>query len=57
MDHILIIDDDTNINNLLREALEKGSYTCSQAYSGTEALLRLDTLSRRYVPNRCLLPR
>ena len=42
MDHILIIDDDTNINNLLREALEKGSYTCSQAYSGTEALLRLD---------------
>lgn len=42
MDHILIIDDDTNINNLLREALEKGGYTCSQAYSGTEALLRLD---------------
>ena len=42
MSHILIIDDDTNINNLLREALEKGGYTCSQAYSGTEALLRLD---------------
>ena len=42
MDHILIIDDDTNINNLLREALEKGGYSCSQAYSGTEALLRLD---------------
>ena len=42
MSHILIIDDDTNINNLLREALEKGGYTCSQAYSGTEALLHLD---------------
>lgn len=42
MSHILIIDDDTNINNLLREALEKGGYTCSQAYSGTEALLRVD---------------
>ena len=42
MSHILIIDDDTNINNLLREALEKGGYDCGQAYSGTEALLRLD---------------
>ena len=42
MDHILIIDDDANINGLLKEALERAGYSCSQAYSGTEALLRLD---------------
>ena len=39
MERILIIDDDTNINNLLKEALEKAGYECSQAFSGTEARL------------------
>ena len=56
MSHILIIDDDTNINNLLREALEKGGYDCGQAYSGTEALLRLDMESFDLVLLDLMLP-
>lgn len=42
MKRILIIDDDTNINNLLKEALEKAGYACGQAFSGTEGKLRMD---------------
>ncbi len=42
MKHILIIDDDITIGNLLEEALTKEGYTTSRAYSGTEALLLLD---------------
>lgn len=37
MNPILIVEDDNNINNLLRETLEKEQYTCEQAFSGTEA--------------------
>ena len=33
---ILIVEDDPNINNLLKEALEKEGYLCEQAFSGTE---------------------
>lgn len=36
---ILIVEDDSNINHLLREALEKAGYSCEQAFSGTEARL------------------
>lgn len=39
MEHILIVEDDVNINQLLKEALEKEGYLCTQAFSGTEALL------------------
>ena len=42
MQRILIVDDDTNINNLLREALSKAGYSCEQAFSGTEAKLLLN---------------
>ncbi len=35
---ILIIDDDTNINNLTAEALRQKNYTCIQAFSGTEGM-------------------
>ena len=38
---ILIIEDDSNINNLLKEALSKEGYECVQAFSGTEAELVL----------------
>ncbi len=38
---ILIVEDDTHINNLLAEALKKAGYTVSQAFSGTEAELLL----------------
>lgn len=40
--HILIIEDDTDINNVIAEALAKAGYSCTQAFSGTEALLYLE---------------
>lgn len=45
MQKILIVEDDTNINNLLKEAVEKEGYHCEQAFSGTEArmLLKMNT--------------
>ncbi|HHT25292.1 MAG TPA: response regulator transcription factor [Clostridiaceae bacterium] len=36
---VLIVEDDTNINNLIKEALEQADYRCVQSFSGTEALL------------------
>lgn len=41
MKHILIIDDDIYIGNMLEETLTKEGYAVSRAYSGTEALLVL----------------
>lgn len=40
--NILIAEDDVNINNLLKEALEREGYECRQAFSGTEAILLLE---------------
>ena len=40
--NILIAEDDVNINNLLKEALERDGYVCRQAFSGTEAVLLLE---------------
>ena len=42
MKHILVVDDDIHIGNLLQEALEGEGYRVSRAYSGTEAVLALD---------------
>lgn len=42
MQRILIIEDDTEINNMMAEALRKAGYQCTQAFSGTEALMCLD---------------
>ncbi len=42
MKHILIIDDDPHIGNVLEEALTAEGYGVSRAYSGTEALLLLE---------------
>lgn len=39
MEPILIIEDDTDINNVIAEALSKAGYACVQAFSGTEGLL------------------
>lgn len=41
MSHILIIDDDIHINEMLEEVLIQEGYQVSRAYSGTEALLFL----------------
>ena len=40
MDHILVVDDDIHIGNLLQEALEGEGYRVSRAYSGTEEIGR-----------------
>lgn len=39
---ILIVEDDMNINELLKEALSKEGYECEQAFSGTEARMLLN---------------
>lgn len=41
MKHILIIDDDMHIGNVMEEILLKEGYRVSRAYSGTEAVLIL----------------
>ena len=38
---IVIVEDDVNINEMLKEALEKKGYRCVQAFSGTEGRLVL----------------
>lgn len=43
MRHILIVDDDIHISNMLFEVLSKEGYKISRAYSGTEALLFLSS--------------
>lgn len=47
MKHILIIDDDIHIGNMLEEILTKEGYRVSRAYSGTEAVLVLNSSSAR----------
>ena len=42
MSRILIIEDDTDINNMMAEALRKAGYECTQAFSGTEGLLYIE---------------
>lgn len=53
---ILIVEDDTNINNLLQEALSREGYACEQAFSGTEALLRLEMKEYALVMLDLMLP-
>lgn len=42
MKKILIVEDDTNINNLIKELLLENNYEVISAYSGTEALTLLE---------------
>lgn len=42
MKKILIVEDDNDIHNLIKEILEKENYKIFEAYSGTEALMVLD---------------
>ena len=45
MINILVIDDDANINQLMVDVFSKAGYCCSQAFSGSEALLILEKQS------------
>lgn len=42
MKNLLIIEDDTDINNVIAETLKKAGYNVTQAFSGTEGLLYIE---------------
>ncbi len=50
-EYILIVEDDTDISQMLKELLEQHGYHAAQAYSGTEALLSME----RRVPGAVIL--
>jgi DNA-binding response OmpR family regulator len=54
--HILIIDDDIHIGDMLEEVLTKEGYRISRAYSGTEALLVLSSCRPDLVLLDLMLP-
>lgn len=56
MNHILIVDDDIHIGNMLEEVLSKEGFAISRAYSGTEALLLLTTARPDLVLLDLMLP-
>lgn len=56
MKHILIVDDDIYIGNLLEEVLQKEGYKTARAYSGTEALLLLNALTPDLILLDLMLP-
>ncbi len=56
MKHILIVDDDINIGNMLEETLTKEGYLVSRAYSGTEALLVLNNRTPDLILLDLMLP-
>lgn len=56
MNKILVIEDDTNINQMLNEALTKKGYQVISAYSGTEGLLRVQQEAYRLIILDLILP-
>lgn len=54
--HILIIEDDTDINNILKEILESNGYNTTSAYSGTESTIYLDKIKFDLVLLDLMLP-
>lgn len=56
MPHILVIDDDIHIGNLLEEVLLREGYEVTRAYSGTEALLALSARKPDLVLLDLMLP-
>ena len=56
MENILIVEDDANINELLKEALSKEGYDCEQAFSGTEARMLLEQKTYSVVLLDLMLP-
>ena len=56
MEKILIVEDDTDINNMMADALQKAGYGCVQAFSGTEGLLYIERESFSLVVLDLMLP-
>ncbi|WP_167630154.1 response regulator transcription factor [Listeria valentina] len=56
MTKILIVEDDSHINNLLYETLVSESYSCTQAFSGTEALLCIEKEEYQLILLDLMLP-
>lgn len=56
MKHILVVDDDVSIGDLLQEVLTQGGYRVSRAYSGTEALLAISAVKPDLVLLDLMLP-
>lgn len=56
MSEILIIDDDSHINDMLSEALQNEGYKVSRAYSGTEAAMLLSGLKPDLILLDLMLP-
>ena len=56
MHHILIVDDDIYIGNMLEEILTKEGYSVSRAYSGTEAVRALDEVQPELILLDLMLP-
>ena len=45
--YILIVEDDNDISQMLRELLQQEGYAIKQAYAGTEALFYLEKSVRK----------
>lgn len=56
MKHILVIDDDIHIGNVIQEVLESEGYRVLRAYSGTEAVLLLSGLKPDLILLDLMLP-
>lgn len=55
-DYILIVEDDNEINHMLKELLQGKGYEVKSAYSGTEGLLYLEKQAPRAVILDLMLP-
>ena len=56
MKHIMIVDDDIHINQMLEEVLTSAGYKVTHAYSGTEALLLLPSTKPDLILLDLMLP-
>ena len=57
MDRILIVEDDNNINQMVYEMFNKCGYKCTSAFSGTEALLRMENSNFDLIILDLMLPK
>ena len=53
---VLIVDDDTDINNMVSDALKKSGYTSMQAFSGTEGIFAVKMYKFKIIILDLMLP-